>query len=238
MKKKTIIVFIIAVLLIAVPAAACGILGDNPPTENPPEDNSPKANPMEDNPYYMFEMGKLWAKRPIGEGDIVASYKDFTVTQEDVEWRKEYALLAGENLRNTTDREVANIFIRGWLFVEEAERQGVTYTQEEIDERIDSLRQHFADDDGSDPGLEQIYEYCAGAGITIDEYLEDLRQQLPNAILTGTLRNNFIENYYKENGIADAVKMREEYDNAMAAFYAYGDELLQAHKDEIRYYIG
>ena len=217
MKKKTIILLIIVILLTAIPSAALGT----------PEDHSP-----EDNASMMFELGKLWAERPIGDGEIIASYKDFNVTKEEVEWKKEQAHLTGEKL-GSTDLEIANGFIIGQLLLEDAERLGLASTPEEVDEWLDSLKQAIAEEGER---LEDIDAYCAGAGITVDEYFENLRQDLPDTIARGKLKNHFIENYYKETGIADEIKTREDYDHALAAYDVYREELLQAHKDEIKYY--
>lgn len=84
-------------------------------------------------------------------------------------------------------------------------------------------------------GKEGIDAYCASAGITYEEYVENLRDQAPRVLAKGKLKEAIAEEYCQSHGLTyDRLNTPQE---ALDAVEEYMSNLLELHKEEITYYI-
>lgn len=167
------------------------------------------------------------------ETAVVAEYHGKTLTREAVEYQKNMNFMRSEKAAEAydTDQEVIRRIVEKWILLEEAERLGLTATQEEIEAMIDGARKAYALPEGK----EMLDAYCEGAGITIEEYYAILREQVPDTITRQKLLDEIGRQYCEENGLefskfnspAEMVEAQE----------AYVAELYAQHKDEVVYYI-
>ena len=165
--------------------------------------------------------------------DAVAVYKDLTVTAGMLDYQKKLNAEADEGLqRDETDREIIDRLITGELQVEEAERLGIAATDEEISQMIADLQETYATYPESAAAIDQ---FCEGAGMTLEEYWADVERQTYGTISRLKLRNQVDREYCAAHGLeyTRVNQPQEVRDN----FSAYLAELLEAHRDEITYYI-
>ena len=88
---------------------------------------------------------------------------------------------------------------------------------------------------GKPEGKEGIDAYCASAGITYEEYVENLRDQAPRVLAKGKLKEAIAEEYCQSHGLTyDRLNTPQE---ALDAVEEYMSNLLELHKEEITYYI-
>lgn len=181
-----------------------------------------------------FSLGRLFRQsRQEERGTLAATYKNHQVTKAEVAMMKEMrAVASGGAAKNITDREIAEDLILGYILLEEAERMGLTATEEEIEQMVDAAKLSYSIPDGK----EILDEYCAGAGITIDEYYEILREQAPRTIARQKVKDAVGKAYCEENGI-EFSKVNPPPEIAEAV-EKYLKGLLKDRKGDIVYYLG
>ena len=114
---------------------------------------------------------------------IAAVYGAHEITLEAVEhYRETVALTGGEAAQS--DREVVDLLLRNLILSEEAERRGLAATQEEIQAQLDATRQWYEENETVRQGID---DYCAGAGISFEEYWSIMEEQLPGTIARAKL---------------------------------------------------
>ncbi len=156
---------------------------------------------------------------------LLAEYHGHEVTRAVVDYRKKM----GET---GSDREIVNTVLRGYMMVEEAEVRGLAATQEEIDEMVEAPRRAYESGEmGENNALD---EYCAGLGITIEEYFAQLREQAPENLAHAKLRDALAREYCEEHGLE--YRLGAQPDEVNAAVEAALNALFEAHKAEIVYY--
>lgn len=193
------------------------------------------ANSKADN---MFLAGQLFqskreAQDPNRGEQVAATYHEHIITVETVEYQKEMNLLRSAEAAASyqTDRDVIDRIVESIILTEEAERLGLSATEEEIDEMVEDAREAYALPDGK----ELLDAYCEGAGITIEDYYDLLREQAPDVIARQKLKNEIGKQYCQEHQL--------EYNHGnppegmLEAEEAYINRLLEEHKDEIEYFI-
>lgn len=157
---------------------------------------------------------------------VLAVYHDFEVLESMVVYQQKIDALRDPALRkNLTDEEIVDNILIGRMLLEEAERLGVTATQEECDEMIASAKTAYELPEGK----QMLDDLCAGMGITIDEYWVQLAEEAPD-----TISREKVKSYIRDAYCADHP---EATDEEIEKFYAdYRTQLLQSHFDEITYY--
>lgn len=186
----------------------------------------------------MFLAGQLFqskreAQDPNRGEQAAATYHEHIITVETVEYQKEMNLLRSAEAAASyqTDRDVIDRIVESIILTEEAERLGLSATEEEIDEMVEDAREAYALPDGK----ELLDAYCEGAGITIEDYYDLLREQAPGVIARQKLKNEIGKQYCQEHQL--------EYNHGnppegmLEAEEDYINRLLEEHKDEIEYFI-
>lgn len=161
--------------------------------------------------------------------DIVAIYKDNEITKARVEYEKEVTALfdpAGEPLddESAIQRIITNIII-----TEEAERLGLTATQDEIDDMVNMTKEAYE----LPSGKEMLDEYFNAIGITSEEYFEIVQEQAPNMIARQKLKDAIGMEYCEENNI-EFTKINQP-EELKAAVNAYINDLFEKEQDNIIY---
>ena len=194
-----------------------------------PAAQSPEDTPVEESlgTYYQE------AQDQTGDDPVLAVYKDQTVLRSVVDYQKQtQAALAGVDPATLSDREVVDDLLKNALLLEEAEARGLTPTQEEIEQYLqETVYTAYALPEGK----AQIDTYCASAGISLEEYVADLREQAPRFLARAKLKEAVMEEYCQAHGLPyDPMTPPQE---AQAAVEAYRDQLLADHQGEITYYL-
>lgn len=208
----------------------------------------------ESSEFSMFSLGKYLregkekhdretSKKSKSDTDIIARYKEYDIYRSQIEYTRNVGLMnsADNAEKYAIDRDVANRIIENIMLGEEAERRGLSATEEEIEAMLNSAREAYEMPEGK----EMLDQYCAGAGITIDEYYEDLLEKAPRIIARNKLLNEISENTMEdirkkmedngEKGLDPAtINVMEMVQEAQDKFLA---ELLEAGKDDITYFV-
>lgn len=114
---------------------------------------------------------------------IAAVYGTHEITQEDVEQYRETASLAGGEAAQS-DREIVELLLRNLILLEEAEKRGLAATEAEIQAQLDATKQWYAE---NEEVKQRIDDYCAGAGISFEEYLHIIEELIPGTIARAKL---------------------------------------------------
>lgn len=164
--------------------------------------------------------------------NIVAAYHDNVITKSVIEHQRNMrSLLQDGSADNLSDYQLVNLLVRNMMIQEEAERLGVSATQAEIDTFIEETKRTF-----EYPEVEEAMdEYFRSAGITIDEYFKLLKESAPDLIATEKLRVEIGRQYCEKHGLVFSSNNPSQ--EMLDAVDAYIEELFEANKDEIVYYI-
>lgn len=122
--------------------------------------------------------------------------------------------------------------LKNVILQEEAEQRGLMPTEEEVEQYLqETVYAAYAMPEGK----EGIDAYCASAGITYEEYVENLRDQAPRVLAKGKLKEAIAEESCQSHGLTyDRLNTPQE---ALDAVEEYMNNLLELHKEEITYYI-
>lgn len=166
------------------------------------------------------------------DDNVAAEYHGREITASALELqRKTRMLLMDAPSDGYSDYELIHIIVEGMVMVEEAERLGLTVTQEEIDAMIQGQKDAY-----ELPEFKAyLDDYCSNAEITLDEYYDMLAEIAPSYILKQKLRDEIGRQYCAENGL-EFTKINPPQDMT-DAIETYIEELFHEHKDEIVYYI-
>lgn len=169
------------------------------------------------------------------EGDVVARYRDHEVMRATVEYYRKMDALSestaadGGSAREG-DREIIDSMLKGTILYEEAVARGYAATQEEVDETMEAIKTAYYENWS---GAENIDEYCAGAGITVEEYFDLLTEQMPRTISRQKLKDAVGREYCEAHGI-EFTKMNQPAE-IQTYVQNYIDDLFLSHADEIVY---
>lgn len=187
MKKRTLAIIIAAVALTAVGVGAVTVAG-------------PHLSEM-------FQVGQHSSAKiqeilsgvstAAEDGDeVVAMFGDTAVYRSALETQRMINKANGA-AESTDDQALIDQILMSAIMVEEAERRGLTVTEEEIDELVEAGRQSYEYPEGK----EAMDAYCQGAGISIEDYFDLLRKQAPRIIARGKLQTEFGKEYCTEHGL-------------------------------------
>ena len=169
----------------------------------------------------FFFLGCSAAKtEPEADTDpVVARYRD---TKKNLS-----ALSGGKEVR---DRDAVNQLLVNLIMLDEAERLGLSVTQEEVDAEFAAQKKNYED------FLEvrtYIDAYCKTAEITLEEYYAAIQEQLPLVILRQKLRNELGREYCAEHRL-EFTKVNPPED--MQRYVEnYLDGLLDTYRADITY---
>lgn len=180
--------------------------------------------------------GKLFQKtnsdslKPNSNDTIVAKYKETEIMASIVSYHKEMDRLKNPDAVRS-DLEIINSILETVILLEEAERLGLSATDDEIESMVQNTLIVYESPDGKD----MMDAYLAGAGMTLDEYLETLREQAPRIISRQKLLDHIGRQYCEEHDI-EFTKLNPPAE-MVAAQDAYIESLIEQNKAYIEYYI-
>lgn len=210
MKKKTGIILAVVLAVVLLAAGLTSAYGDS----------------------LFLQMGEYLGEAQNGGSlEVAAAYKDQKVMMREVEYQRNMWRLKNSGAAVPTDREIVNRLIEGMILLEVAEEKGLTATQAEVDAMMENTRAAYDLPDGK----KTIDEYCAGAGMTVEEYYEKLERDLPDAITRQKLKDEFGREYCEEHGL-EFTKVNQPPE-INEAYQEYRAQLLKEHLDDIVYYI-
>ena len=214
MKKKTIIAVCAVLAVIALGAAAYAAIDSD----------------------YFFSTGKYYREaieKRDTDPEIVATFNEHEIYRSAVDYMRQMnvARSAQEAKKYGSDRDIIDRLVENILILEEAEKRGLAATDEEIEQMVNSAKMTYE----MPSGKEYLDRYCEGAGITIDEYYDILREQAPRTIARQKLKNEIGRAFCEENGL--------EYTNQnppagmLEAEEQFIQELFKANRGKIKYYV-
>ncbi len=165
---------------------------------------------------------------------IVAEYNGHKITAETVAYQKNMNILrdTATAAKYSSDMDVIQQIVKSMILLEEAEKLGLAATEAEINEMVENAKLAYSLPEGK----ELLDAYCAGAGITIDEYFDLIRAQAPDVIARQKLKNEAGRQYCESHGLTYSNVNPPE--GMLEAQEAYMENLFHQHEAEIQYYIG
>lgn len=162
--------------------------------------------------------------------EVVAEYKGQPILASQLaQWRESYRLTGAQP---PSDQELLCQLVENLVLEEEAKRRGLTATQDEIDDMVQSVKDSYELPDGK----EILDNYCKNAGIALEQYFDQVREVAPSILARRKLETALGEEYCREHGLEyTTVNPPKELTEAVEQAI---EELVQAHADEIQYYLG
>lgn len=134
----------------------------------------------------MTWMGELFGRQSEKDtSEIAAVYRDVEISVEIVGYYREIFSKTRDSA--PTEREVVDEIVGNLILVQKAEEMGLGATDSEVTAQLDATRQWYKE---NEIVHRQIEEYCAGAGISVEDYFSLLEVQLPNTIARAKLRDS------------------------------------------------
>lgn len=161
--------------------------------------------------------------------EVVAEYKGQPILASQLaQWRESYRLTGAQP---PSDPELLRQLVENLVLEEEAKRRGLAATQDEIDVMVQSVKDSYELPDGK----EILDNYCKNAGITLEQYFDQVREVAPSILARRKLETALGEEYCREHGLEYTTvnppkELTEAVDQAV-------DKLIQAQADEIHYYL-
>lgn len=169
--------------------------------------------------------------RVSSDSTVLAEYNGIKVTQAMVDRQQSYGSNSG--IGDTSSQAIVERILTGQMLLEEAESKGLAATEAEIEEHVATLKKGYAD---YPEVKKQVDEYCDGAGLSIDEYWAQVREQAYGTISRSKLKADFEKEYCDKTGYTGSTETQEYADMIEKAFDEHRSELLQTHQSEVKYY--
>lgn len=169
--------------------------------------------------------------RVSSDSTVLAEYNGLKVTQEMVDRQQSYGSNPG--IGDISSKAIVERILTGQMLLEEAESKGLAATEAEIEEHVATLKKGYAD---YPEVKKQVDEYCDGAGLSIDEYWAQVREQAYGTISRSKLKADFEKEYCDKTGYTGSTETQEYADMIEKAFDEHRSELLQTHQSEVKYY--
>ncbi len=161
--------------------------------------------------------------------EVVAEYKGQPILASQLaQWRESYCLTGAQP---PSDQELLRQLVENLVLEEEAKRRGLAATQDEIDDMVQSVKDSYELPDGK----EILDNYCKNAGITLEQYFDQVREVAPSILARRKLETALGEEYCREHGLEYTTvnppkELTEAVDQAI-------EELIEAQAGEIQYYL-
>lgn len=170
----------------------------------------------------------------LNTGEIIASYNGYDVTSAEVDAQKKllYTIDEAERTKIKDDGDIVKMLVENKILQEEAERLGFAATAAEIEEMVNMQKEAYAIPEGK----EFLDEYCSGAGITIDEFYEIIREKAPGIISRQKMENDFRDEYCVEHNIERDTLTPAERTEVNTAWDTYRGEIISEHSLDVNYY--
>lgn len=161
--------------------------------------------------------------------EVVAEYKGQPILASQLaQWRESYRLTGAQP---PSDQELLRQLVENLVLEEEANRRGLAATEGEIDDMVQSVKDSYELPDGK----EILDSYCKNAGITLEEYFDQIREVAPSILARRKLETALGQEYCQKHGLEYTMvnppkELTEAVEQAM-------EELVQAQAGEIQYYL-
>ena len=161
--------------------------------------------------------------------EVVAEYKGQPILSSQLaQWRESYRLTGAQP---PSDQELLRQLVENLVLEEEAKRRGLAATEGEIDDMVQSVKDSYELPEGK----EILDNYCKNAGITLEQYFDQVREVAPSILVRRKLETTLGKEYCQEHGLEYTTvnppkELTEAVDQAI-------EELVQVHADEIQYYL-
>ena len=178
--------------------------------------------------FPFFHLGKTMREQADAsvETRIVAQYGESVFTEKDVNLRLEMNRVSGgDTAKKDTEEEAVEQLAVGKMMLEEAEKLGLTATPEESAQFLAEQKRAYEE---SAEVRTYLDEYCAGAGLTIEEYWALLEAFAPETVTRQKLKGWILEDYRAEHPDASE-------EEVCTAWNDYEQALLEQHRSEIVY---
>lgn len=164
---------------------------------------------------------------------VLAKYNGTSITSGMVEYHRNMNILRSEATasKNNTNENIINSIIQSLIILEEAEHLGLSATDEEVVALVENAIQAYSIPEGK----KMMDDFCSGAGMTFEEYLEIYREQLPRSIARQKLLDAVGKQFCEENGLV-FTKVNPPAE-MVAAQEAYIEELFKKNSYKIEYFI-
>ena len=161
--------------------------------------------------------------------EVVAEYKGQPILASQLaQWRESYRLTGAQP---PSDQELLRQLVENLVLEEEVKRRGLAATQDEIDDMVQSVKDSYELPEGK----EILDNYCKNAGITLEQYFDQVREVAPSILARRKLETALGEEYCREHGMEyTTVNPPEELTEAVEQAV---EKLIQAQADEIHYYL-
>ena len=158
--------------------------------------------------------------------ELAAEYRGEKLTMASLEYQRKVA-------RDTTssDYELAYKLMGSAILYQYAAANGCGAAPEEVEETVQFQRETYETEDGR----RDMDEYLTAAGLTFDEYIALVEQQVPRTIARNKLKARFAEEFCTENGY--------EYDKNHLPFGAQEyidaklEQIIADAQSEVTYYV-
>lgn len=97
---------------------------------------------------------------------VVATFKDKQITQSVVDYEKQNMAVMNGNT-SVSDKQALDHLLQNIAMLDEAERMGLSVTQDEVDYELSGQRKNY---DEYEEVREIVDSFCKSAGITTEEY--------------------------------------------------------------------
>ena len=127
--------------------------------------------------------------------EVVAEYKGQPILASQLaQWRESYRLTGAQP---PSDQELLRQLVENLVLEEEAKRRGLAATQDEMDDMVQSVKDSYELPDGK----EILDNYCKNAGITLEQYFDQVREVAPSILARRKLETALGEEYCREHGL-------------------------------------
>ena len=163
--------------------------------------------------------------------NVIAEYRGEYITKEVIQQNVEMFTFASGGQVCPTEEEMLEEVLRNPILLHEAERLGLTATEEEIQSMLDMTARAYE----SPETKEQMEAYFIEYGLTYDEYIEILKtEQLPRTIARQKLRYAVGQEYCEKHGLEFTnVNPPKEMTEAIDK---YIEKLIKSEKKNVVYY--
>ena len=150
--------------------------------------------------------------------------------QSEVAYEKENQInVTGD--KTVSDVDALDQILLNLIMLDEAEQRGLSVTQEEVDAEMAGQRKNYEE---YEEVRSYIEEWCTKMGITTEQYFDMVAEQLPRRMLRQRLRDTLGQEYCAQHGLEfTKVNPPEQMTKYVDQ---YLDNLLEAHRSEIKYY--
>lgn len=221
MRKKVILLC----ALLALTTAGCA--------PSPETTEAPASSPIEDDEALHLALGEAYARGQSDPDETPAAvYHDHVITMAMVKQQRETQTILSQAAEPYSDREIVDDLLKSVIFREEAQARGLTVSEAEIDEFLAATVYATYE---TEEGRRSTDAYCKAAGLTFAEYVDGLRETVPNVILKAKLEEQLAKAYCRQHALPyDDLNPSQE---VRLALQQEKDAIFAARQGEIQYFV-